>query len=153
MSPIVRLWDLVGLGLIVEFPTGIHYSNQTGGTSCRHPTFEGIFVPLANDFTLPDLDLRSPAIDLFDYFAGPKHGGAGATRGLDEADAAYVESVLQDQGLDAWLRLDRDRLGQSHGAWVHVTIEREPGDDEGLRIFSGLGPYPRRGVLTWANSD
>jgi len=31
--PIIKLWNAVGLGLIINHPTGIYISNQTGGTA------------------------------------------------------------------------------------------------------------------------
>lgn len=32
-----ELYEGVGLGLIVEWPSGVVFSNQTGGKSCLHP--------------------------------------------------------------------------------------------------------------------
>jgi hypothetical protein len=41
----LSLYD-AGLGLIIEHPTGVIYSNQTGGNFCLQPELEGAFVPL-----------------------------------------------------------------------------------------------------------
>src|SRR5260370_13995048 len=44
--PLIDLNEYDGLGLIVQWPTGVRYSNQTGGGSVHHPELEGMFVPL-----------------------------------------------------------------------------------------------------------
>jgi hypothetical protein len=148
--PLIRLLDAVGLGMIVEMPTGVMYSNQTGGASCLHPRVEGLYVPLANDCT-ESWELISPERRLAGFFEGPKHRGTGATRGFDEEDASFIEQTLAEARLSHVLQLDRSRLRDSHEAWVHVLLL---GDDTGSApLFSGLGPYPRRAVLTWGNSD
>ncbi len=43
---IINLYQFSGIGLIVSHPTGIVYTNQTGGYACLSPEFEGAFVPL-----------------------------------------------------------------------------------------------------------
>jgi hypothetical protein len=47
--PKIRLWDGAGLGVIISSPTGVLYSNQTGGFSCLHPELEGAYIPLNTD--------------------------------------------------------------------------------------------------------
>jgi hypothetical protein len=150
-QPHIKLWDHVGLGIILSWPTGIIYSNQTGGTSCLAPEMEGAFIPLQNDCTLPDNVLLSPAKDLWDYFTGPRWNGTGATNGLEEADGNFIDDLLRKASLFPALRVDRTRLADSHEAWVHVIISSDESDD--LPIFAGFTPYPRAGVLTWQNSD
>ena len=152
-KPVVQLWESVGLGLIVEYPSGIVYSNQTGGASCLHPEAEGVFVPLHNDVEGKGRKLVSPANDLFDFFEGPKHSGTGAISGLDAEDADFIDSVLAKSSLSGVLSVDRERLRESHEAWVHVVVHREEDNEHGLPIFRGLGPYSRRGILTWENTD
>ncbi|EMN00850.1 hypothetical protein LEP1GSC021_4612 [Leptospira noguchii str. 1993005606] len=44
--PIIRLWGMENIGLIIEYQTGIIYSNQTGGYACLQPEVEGFLVPL-----------------------------------------------------------------------------------------------------------
>jgi hypothetical protein len=45
---VVELWGMAeGMcGLIVPCPSGIVYSNQTGGRFCRHPHLEGVYLPV-----------------------------------------------------------------------------------------------------------
>ena len=149
--PIVQLWQAVGLGLIIEYPSGIAYSNQTGGTSCSHPKVEGLFVPLRNDIEYETRRLLSPENELYDYFKGPKYCRTGAVGGLDVEDVSFIESVLEKYRLSSCISVDRSRLADSHEAWVYVKVEREERSD--VKIFAGLGPYPRSGVLTWTNTD
>ncbi|KYF51055.1 hypothetical protein BE08_28365 [Sorangium cellulosum] len=141
-QPKIALWYGIGLGAIVSLPTGVLYSNQTGGTSCLHPELEGAYVPL-------DADAGE---ELYAYFAGPKHQGTGATSGLDDEDAAFIEMVLAKHGLSGFISLDRSRLRASHEAWVWATVTGDRGDHE-TALFRGLGPYPREAVLTWDNTD
>jgi hypothetical protein len=151
MKPVVELWEGVGLGLIIEWPSGILFSNQTGGTSTLHPETEGIFVPLRNDCERQGNRLLSPDSELLEYFEGPKHKGTGATQGLDSEDADFITSVLARWHLDQ-VTVDRARLADSHEAWVHVIIDENKSGNEELP-FHNFAPYPRRGILTWSNSD
>ncbi len=149
--PRVRLYDLAGTGVIIEHPTGIIYSNQAGGYSCLQPFLEGAFVPIRNDVSLEG-EFISPERDLREYFIGPKHGGCGAPHGLDLEDADFIDRALTKARLDSWLKVDRQRLKESCEAWVFLTVL---GDEDlgGSSICKGFGPYPKRGVLTWTNSD
>ena len=44
MKPLVVLYDSMGLGLIIEFSSGVEYTNQAGGYSCMQPRQEGIYI-------------------------------------------------------------------------------------------------------------
>jgi len=147
----IELWDHVGLGLILEWPSGIAITNQTGGTSCLAPELEGIFIPLRNDVTEPERILISPENELFDYFTGAKWRGTGATSGIDADDASFIESVIDKARLFPTIRVDLNRLKDSHEAWIYVIVSGDEPCDPPL--FTGFNPYPRKGVLTWQNSD
>jgi hypothetical protein len=103
------------------------------------PEVEGVFVPF---------DAEDGWLALAAHFEGPKYMGSGAMRGLDREDADLIDRVLRDCHV-AGIVVDRTRLGDSHEAWVHVVIE---GEADGSS-FTGFGPYPRAGILTWPNSD
>lgn len=151
MKPIIELWQSVGMGLIVELPTGVLYSNQTGGYSCLHPSTEGAYLPIGNDCSLPNWELLSPERDLRAYFEGSKHRGTGAVLGLDLEDADFIDQLLAKARLADTLQVDRERLAESHEAWVRVLLTRD--DFEPAPLFRDLGPYPRNAVLIWGNSD
>jgi hypothetical protein len=153
MNPTIRLYDTVGTGVILTCSSGVMVSNQTGGTSCLQPEVEGVYIPLRNDYGLKDLRFSSPELELSTYFIGPKHRSAGATSGLDSRDADFIDAVLSHSGLDGAISVDREQLGRSHEAWVHVIIKTDESADQDLAMFTGFGPYPRHGILTWANSD
>ena len=138
MKPLVRLYE-AGLGLVFPWPSGVMYSNQACGHACMQPEVEGIFVPLEAEESWPRLS---------EHFEGPKYLGSGAMRGLDGADADFIDRVLRDlrQGR---VVTDRARLSESYEAWVHVIVEAETE----WSLFTGLGPYPRPAILTWPNSD
>lgn len=140
-TPRIHLWDAVGLGLILDYPSGIHYSNQAGGHACLQPTLEGIYVPLRNDI-LEHSTLMSPATDLWQYFTGPPLLGMGAL-GLNQRDADHIDAIFTRYRLETLLTVDRLRLSESYEAWVWVTVQ----DNEGpIGLIHGGGPYPRRGV-------
>lgn len=150
-TALIRLHDLIGLGLIIHAKSGVRYTNQTGGYACLQPEIEGFLVPLHNDLALDPIELLGPEPELQAYFAGPKHAGCGASLGLDEEDAFEISKILASHRLAQVICLDRDRLKDSREAWLYVSIIN---DDEGpAPSFSGFAPYPRPGVLTWANSD
>ncbi|WP_437599320.1 DUF6210 family protein [Sorangium sp. So ce590] len=140
MTALIRLYD-AGLGLIIEHASGVLYTNQTCGVCCTHPELEGVFVPF---------DAEESRLQLDAHFEGPKYRGTGAMHGIDEEDAVFIESVLRDGRIEVPLVVDRSHLKKSHEAWVHVLIEAETAP---FSTVSGFGPYPRRGVLTWPNSD
>lgn len=144
--PIVDLWSFVGLGLIIAHPSGIIYSNQVGGTQNDHPQLEGIFVPIGNAVPADEDRLHSPQWALQAYFEGPKYSYGGARNGLDQEDADFIDNVLTEFGLAEMIEVDRDRLGSGNEAWVPVAVRRP-------RLVSGLGDFPRQGVITWCNTD
>ena len=148
-TPNIQLWEGVGLGLIIEYPSGVLYSNQTGGTTCLHPQAEGVFVPLRGEVEVESNALLSPETELYAYFASPPHSGTGATGGLASADVDFIAAVLAKYRLDRTIALNMDKLRDSHEAWVHVLVN----GDGGFECFSGFEPYPRTGILTWTNSD
>lgn len=130
----LSLYD-AGLGLIIEHPTGVIYSNQTGGNFCLQPELEGAFVPL-----------DAPAVEdqLYAWFTQ----GDGHPIRLPMSDADRVDEILRDAHLAPTIVVDRERLAESSEAWIYVLLQETE-----FSVFSGFGPYPRRGVLTWANSD
>lgn len=138
VKPIVRLHD-AGLGLIIPWPSGVIYSNQTCGHICMQPEVEGVFIPFDADEIWEQLAL---------YFEGPKYSGSGAMTGLDEADADLIDRLLAELR-QAIMFTDRRRLSDSHEGWVQVVISVEVE----WSLFSGFGPYPREAILTWPSSD
>nr|WP_277989557.1 DUF6210 family protein [Corallococcus sp. NCSPR001] len=131
------------MGLILLGPTGVLYSNQTGGSFCLQPEAEGVFLPLVNELVAQE-ELLSQ------HFTGPKWRGACAN-GIDEETAQEIERILGLSGVtqEIGLRVDRARLAESHEAWVYVEVPAQPENS-----FAILERIPAsQGILTWANSD
>jgi len=147
IRPRIQLWDTVGIGLIIEYPSGMFFSNQTGGTSCQHPSIEGIYVPLCNDYSEADKQFISPEIDLIKHFVGQKYTGTGATKGIDEEDTTIITEILTRYFLNEFISVDTDKvkMEQSHEAWIHVKISN-------LYLLEGF-PKELSGILTWSNSN
>ena len=141
-KPVIRLWHLTSPGLIISHPSGVIYSNQTGGYACDHPEMEWVFVPLAD----PDVDQYA---ELDRHFTGPKWGGH-CYSGIDEETAAFVDGVLATSYMTRRLTVNRDKLDVSDEAWIHVIIAPHEGEND-IHEFHG---YPSGvGVLTWPNSE
>ena len=143
---IVELSTTIGTSLILNYPTGIGYTNQAGGTACLQPTAEGVLVPFDNDC---DVERRFMSLELdLDQYFQTAWEGTNATLGIKDSDANAIDALLQSRKLTDWIRVDRERLRESFEAWIHVTVLADH-----PFYCHGFGPYPRHGILTWANSD
>jgi len=148
-KPIVEIWDTVGLGIVIEYPTGIIISNQTGGTACLNSKCEGIYLPLANDYNEETKEFLSPEIELTNYFKGPKYNGSGATNGIDLEDVGVIHAIMNSYGLAELIAIDIEKLKESHEAWIRIKIN----SNTSIELIKGFYQNPLNGVLTWANSD
>ena len=150
-KPIIRLYASWGLGLIIEYPSGVMYSNQVGGFSCLHPELEGVFIPLFDE-----LKGEHQETQLLNFFTGNKWMG-NCARGIDAETADFVDEVLIQSVATDVLRVDRQKLAQSCEAWVHVKIGEHIDTDlrntTQYKLSSLSSFYGKKGVLTWANSD
>ncbi len=147
----IRLYGLEGLALIIEFPSGVHYTNQAGGVFCQQPRTEGVLVPLGSECHLEE------KFDMF-FAEKPIHLNLDDADALDEIlhtpEEPYVETPT------FFLEVDRNRLDDSMEAWLYVTITACP-DKMGVPPFEWTADerYPVFGfgrssaVLTWPNSD
>ena len=140
--PLIRLWNGGGIGIIILYKSGVHYSNQTGGYACLHPEAEGVYVPLVNE--LVDQEAR-----LEDFFTGPKWQGW-CSDGIDGETADFIDAVLESSPYSRGLKVDRQRLDASHEAWVHLTV---PGTATAPEAIELVGFEEAEAILTWSNSD
>jgi len=145
MKPNLKLYDAIGLGLIINYPTGIIFTNQTGGTACHQSSCEGIYLPICNDITIDENKLLSPSIELEKYFAKSKHLGHGATSGLDMDDYDRINEILNQYHLSEFISIEKDSLVKSHEAWIYVKVKNH-------NLIDNF-PANLRGILTWNNSD
>jgi hypothetical protein len=134
--PIVNLIEFEGFGLIAQWSSGVHYTNQVAGYGCEHPEIEGVFVPLFDGVGHPAL------YAIGQHFRGDWHP-------LTKRDADILDGILHRNGL-AFLTVERTKLSESREAWVWVAIHDDIDSEFGPRI-QGFGS--QQGVLTWQNSD
>ena len=149
-KPIIELYSASGIGLIILCPSGVLYTNQTGGHACLHPVAEGVYVPLINS----DPQVHQET-ELFEYFTGSKYQGW-CHDGIDEDDLAVIDHILQKGWYTKYLLVDRDRLRASHEAWIYVTIQKHPDRQAHWERQAGYVLYGfegKNGILTWTNSD
>ncbi len=138
-KPIVLLYELQGIGIIIPWPSGVVYQNQTGGYACYQHQLEGILVPLEGE----SADFYQKLNDFF--FHGKWAGWC--NDGIDEETAELIEETLRrNPGYEA-IRVDRTKLEESHEAWVHVAVE----DPSAIGLLGGFESF--KAILTWPNSD
>ena len=139
-KPVIELWNSSGLGLIILYPSGVYYSNQTGGYACLHPSVEGVYVPLENEV----IDQEKM---LHDYFVGPKWLGA-CMRAIDEETANKIDEILALADESKLFKVDHSRFSDSHEAWIYVDVLESADETSTLKGFGIC-----KGILTWNNSD
>ena len=135
-QPSIDLIGFEGLGLIIEWPSGVNYTTQSAGYGCEHPQIEGVMVPLFDGVGRPVLH------SLRQHFRGDWHA-------IDEKAAAIIDGILKRYDL-GFIRADRSRLSDSRESWIFVTVD-EDSSPKLLPRIEGFGS--RSGVLTWPNSD
>lgn len=121
--------------LIVEWPTGIKYTAQTGGIGCDHPVCEGFVMGLPQ---------------LFEKFDDCSYG----CHHLWEMEDARIKLAddldifFKDNHYD-YLQIDRSRLKDLTEGWWPVIISRELGD----HFMNGTHPGPFKGFIHTGNCD
>lgn len=145
-KPRIELWDSVGFGLILQYPTGVMVTNQTGGYCCLHPEIEGIYIPFNDDIYVDENQINLDK-ELNHYFVSDKYRGTGATQGIDKEDAQFINHLLEKCYLGN-IKVDENLLIKSHESWVFVNVitKSEYG------VLQGF-PEQMKGVITWQNSD
>lgn len=142
-KPRILLWSLEYAGLIVLYPSGVIYQNQTDGVSCSQDCEEGIFVPLFN-IALPNENhetrlglLHEELAKFFDGYSSP----------MSPKIADSMDSLLQNYLPLRGIKIDRSRLYESKEAWVYIN-----GVPLDMADYAGFGDS-FDAVLTWPNSD
>lgn len=141
LKPTIKLYDAVGLGLIISFPSGVEILNQTGGITCSQMAIEGIYLPIANEYSLSN-ELISPEIELMEYFS------TYTSDFLQENDVEKINKILENYKLSDFIQIDLDKLNESHESWIYVNVYY----DEKYDLLDNFN-FPLKGVLTWSNND
>lgn len=118
-------WPVV----LLPWPTGVDFEVQAGGLGCYQMSLEGLALPLE------DRDALTERLQTL-------HPGCARRITFEEADE--IDKILDLVGVP--LRVNRDRLGDSYEAWVHVQIVEHSGS-----YLSALGG--KNAILTWRNCD
>lgn len=144
------------LGLILLCSSGVAYTNQTGGLYCTHPSAEGVFMPIGTGAQ------QAALAHVF---------GGGASSAIDAREADLIDEVLSRSDDTNILSVDRERLTDSHEAWVFVTVAPHPSRYPRLPLVGSAETYAdphspirqsfspifgfggARGILTWPNRD
>lgn len=133
----IELWGMGDpfLGVIVPAPTGIVWTNQTGGMCCAHPELEGFLVPLAGEGP------REP--DPFEN----------VFPGMNPYDPVQVQQWLEFNGLEPLFEPLRatDEAPDHAEAWIWVRIRCAP--EHLFRSVALQNLCGRVAVLTYNNSD
>ncbi|MEO0599127.1 MAG: DUF6210 family protein [Chloroflexota bacterium] len=163
-KPVILLYDMVGIGVIVTYPSQVYYANQVCGIACLHKAHPGVLVPLVDP-------IHDQEKMLYDYFTGTAYmqGRTLPRPYFDDGDADFVDDVLQKSMYTNFLKVDRTQLNNSFEAWVHVELKTQPsapvvaGDDvlyeqklhlsANSTVHTIYGFGATTGILTWRNSD
>ncbi len=131
----ISLWEIENLfGMVVRVPTGLHWSNQTGGVLCSHPVVEGIFVPL------PQYWFAENSIE---DEMGPMKGD-----GDVKAYNRRVAEIFLNANPELQKRFEFDENFEEGAMEAWVPLKVLTPDDEILKSFHGLPA-----VITYENSD
>lgn len=144
----IELWDQHDLcGVIFPEMSGVHWTNQCGGTACAHPSLEGIYVPVGVG--------RDPREDkiLYDYY-GAGYDAELVQEFLDWLLVKWLEPIPEGRGEELFVdNLVSGPVLPLYEAWVPVLVNDEVKDitshaPKTMELFAG-----KIGVFTYYNSD
>lgn len=137
-KPVVQLWDYEGAGLIIPAPTGIVWSNQTGGMACHHPELEGYFLPVRVSESL-----FSDWCCTTDGFAKATWDGLSVAVGRALGPCWQFDTTRAADGQEAWIPVYSTHKDRCH-CWM--SEDQKLGDS--TRPIDGRGA-----ILTYENCD
>lgn len=133
--------------LIVPCKSSIIYSNQVGGYANNHPEVEGVLVPISTTIDYPTNVCKLNSELQRYFFDDPKWEGR-CCYGIDIETADHLDALFKEHRHTEFLRVDREKLGQSMEAWIYLTLNY-PNDK--CKPYSGI--KGNTAILTWPNSD
>jgi hypothetical protein len=126
-----------GCLLVVEAPTGVEWTQQTGGVACQHPVVEGYVVPLE----APQMIMAELSSITLNHYYGLKSIKGQALQRLRAAVRALEVSVSDDRGKFGW---------KDHRITLDVSrFKHQDAGEAWIPVNSVLG----KGWLTFENSD
>lgn len=133
----ICLWDMVGVGLIIQTKSNCVYFNQTGGTACFHSEMEGYFVPFNFD------------CDPYDFESSLEYKLSQLFKNSESVSTELAESIdklLQNNSETNGISVDITKLEDSMESWVYVIIRSTESNPISCE-------NEMKGILTWSNSD
>lgn len=129
-------------GLIISAPTGVIYTNQTGGTHCCQEQLEGFFVPLT---LFSDED---PLEGYSEHLMRPAPLDSVRRAKLMELAQQRIAAMSLAKDLEA-LDIEASPTQSIREAWIPVLVKQRP--DMMLAELAHLAGHV--GILTYQNSD
>ena len=108
-----------GIGLLVEAPTGVIYTNKKGGRRNLTGRMEGFYVPIFCQVHDTGIELIESLKDV--YF---DERGCLTEDGANLVDRILVQSKKHPGGgpFTSFLSVNRHKLKESYDGWIHVTL-------------------------------
>lgn len=131
------LTDPQATALIIQWPTGVKYTAQTGGIGCDHPECEGFLISLPEDFQEFD-DCSYGCQNLWKM---PE---------AREKLANDLDKFFLERGYK-YIEIDRERLAELSEGWWPVLYNKPIG--ERTASFEGTLPSPFKGYIHTGNCD
>lgn len=129
--------------MIIRWPTGVWYANQSSETTRDLLEAEGIFVPFANGTRL-DGRLIGLGAALCERFSG--RNAQARTWRMTPAITDAIDALLAEHLASMSVTVARRRLQESRESWVFVTVNFADED-----LLQGI-PFPRDAIMTWPSS-
>jgi hypothetical protein len=141
----------ISAGLIISHPTGVLWTNQTGGILCHHPVIEGFCVPgWMNGKEGPIRKINDIIYArAMSNWRWPLYPSGYPDVGLDWQAADAIDAALAEFNVP-YLTIRRCDLAVSEEAWLHLALDSS---HEDLRAWDLQDAEVFHAVLTYLNSD
>lgn len=145
----VSLWPFeYELFFIIKAPTGVFYTNQSGGHACAHPSCEGYIIPVRVDSMQPIDDCKL----LHHVWGGEDgdHASGYRTNALKPLND-FLSNLIREERLQHFkeVKIDESRLDELiEGWWPIKGIIYIPDNEYN---FDNLNPFT--GYLAKENCD
>jgi hypothetical protein len=133
--------------LIIPCQSGMFITTQAGGLHCKHPSIEGIILPVPFAQYEPFNDQLEKFKDAMELDANPGCGDIYTSSDVTIEEADRTDAVFEKHQVP--LKVNRDKLNESMEAWLYVHLQEGECDaDDIIKDFVG-----QEAILTWENCD
>jgi hypothetical protein len=154
---IIQLWSSHNSHIIIKIPSGIYYSNQTGGICCHHPEIEGVLIPLPSD-----IEFDAILSDFPDDWSNAWWYGEPENERKIKINKHYdiIESRIREifTVANTGYEVIINRDDPQEEAWVSLIFKRKEVDPYNytkprIAVFEDLKITEFQAILTYPNSD